>query len=701
MKALNKLVFFSLFLIIRPISVFSQEYGEKEFYLIDSIDLSDLRDYDKLLIDSSLTIYHKTEEDTIALDMLQNIVDNCWNGEVWPRYNNYLIDKVQELLTQNKTTNEQKRFAYYLAGGISNRGFLFDQKGNLLEALNHYHESLLIYEKIENEEGISTAFNNLGVIYSLVGDTARALEYHHKSLSSKKKLKDTVGIAMSYNNIGTIYENANKPFIALEYFEKCLKLSQTINDTRGIAMAYDNIGDIYFREEVFGKAFEFYTRGLEKWTELDFVVGISTGKNNLANVLIKMGNYDLAKIYALESYELSTSLDYAVDIENSAKTLIDIYRHEGDHLQALYYSDVYIKMRDKIRNEQNANKAYRKSMQYEYQKEALKDSLQHSKEIEIQQAEIKQKNTQTTGLLAGLILTVAVFIIGLMSFQRKKKDNLKINEQKGQVEKQKQEIERQHAKLANTHKEISDSITYAKRIQTAILPTHEALFDSLDSTFVLFMPKDVVSGDFYWLENIQNATLIAVADCTGHGVPGAMVSVVCHNALNRAVREFKLTEPALILDKTKDLVIETFKTKSEYVRDGMDISLCKITEGSSTIEWAGANNPLYIFKSMSKSVEIIQSDKQSIGVSDRNNKFTNHTLELDKNDVIYLFTDGFMDQFGGEFGKKFKHSRFRDLVIQNSNLDLKDQKEMLLKEFYSWKNNLEQIDDICIIGIQL
>lgn len=678
-----------------------KEYGDKNYYLIDSILISDLHESDQLLLDSSLTIYHSTDKDTIKLEMLQNIVDNCWNADVWPRYNDLLIDDVKQLLTQDRSEIVQKKFAYYLAGGISNQGFYYDQKGNLLEALNYYHESLNIYEAIDNIEGTSTAFNNLGVIYSLVGDTSKALEYHHKSLESKIILNDKIGIAMSFNNIGTIYENSNEPFKALEYYEKSLAISESVDDARGIAMSFDNLGDIYLHENVLGKAYNLYKQGLDKWTELGFEPGISTGKNNLANVLVKMGKYSEARVFAIESYELSCKLNYPLDIENSAKTLIDIYRIEGDYKQALYYSDIFIEMRDKIRNEQNANKAYKKSMQYEYQKEALQDSLQYSKEIELQEAALKQEKTQASAFMYGLILVLGLLLLGLRSFLIKKKDNKKINEQKLQVEKQKQEIEKQHAVLAATHKEISDSITYAKRIQTAILPTTDSLNEYLKNGFVLFMPKDVVSGDFYWLENIGESTLIAVADCTGHGVPGAMVSVVCHNALNRAVREFKLVKPSEILDKTKELVIETFKSKSEFVRDGMDISLCKINFTTKQIEWAGANNPLYVFKKDSNDIQITSANKQPVGVSEYSKNFDNHELILDEGDIIYLFTDGYVDQFGGEFGKKFKHSKFRNLIISNGAEGIAGQKEKLMDEFYRWKNNQEQIDDICIIGIQV
>ncbi len=678
-----------------------QQFGDKNFYILDSIDLSLLHEDDKLLLDSSLTIYHNTLEDTIQLEMLENIVDNCWNGDIWPRYNDFAIKKVQKLLTQNRQEEERKKFAYFLAGGLSNRGFYYDQKGNLLEALNHYHESLLIYEKINNKQGTSTAFNNLGVIYSIIGDTAKALEYHNRSLKTKIELKDEKGVAMSYNNIGAIYENSSEPFKALEYYEKSLKISNSISDSRGIAMSLDNLGDIYLHENILGKAFDYYSRGLQKWTEIGFKPGISTAKNNLANVLIKMGEFDRAKTYAIESYQLAESLDFPVDIENSAKTLVTIYRHEGDFEKALFYSDSYIEMRDKIRNEQNANKAYKKSMQYEYQKEALKDSIEFSKEREIQQAELKQEKTQASAFKYGLILVFIILVIAVRSFLIKKKDNKKINEQKSQVENQKKEIELQHATLAKTHQEISDSINYAKRIQNAILPTTDVLNESLNNGFVLFMPKDVVSGDFYWLENLEDSTLVAVADCTGHGVPGAMVSVVCHNALNRAVREYHLSKPNEILDKTKELVVETFKSKSEFVRDGMDISLCRIHKNSEIVEWAGANNPLYIYKRISNSIEIISSNKQPVGVSDYSENFTNHELKLEQGDIIYLFTDGYMDQFGGEHGKKFKHSRFREIALDLGKQGIKGQKEVFEKEFHNWKGNLEQIDDICIIGIEL
>ncbi len=677
----------------------SQNWGDQEFYLIDSLNLNQLSDDDKELIDTSLVIYHSTMVDTIELAMLENIVDNCWDEEVWPKYNELLIKKVKIELVLTEEEEELRALVYFLAGGISNRGFYYDQHGDLISALKNYHESLSLYERIENKNGTATTLNNLGVIYSVIGDTSKALEYHRQSLETKLELKEPAGVALSYNNIGTIYENSGLPFRALEYYEKSLKISTDISDTRGMAMTYDNLGDIYFKEAVYGKAFSYYTLGLESWEKSGIAIGISTGKNNLANVLIQMNKWEQAKIFALESFEIANELNYPGDLENCAKTLVEIYQHESDFEKAFFYSSLYIKMKEKVKSEENVNEAYKKSMQYEYQKESLKDSLEFQKEREVNSVQLKQQETQAYALWGGVALLSILFLVGLRSFLRKKKDNELIHQQKIEVETKNEEIERQHQALANTHQEISDSITYAKRIQNAILPTDEKLKSQLNESFVLFLPKDVVSGDFYWIQEVNGELLVAVADCTGHGVPGAMVSIVCHNALDRVVGEFGISEPGKILDRTRDIIIETFESKSDFVRDGMDISIAKINFDNNQIEWAGANNPLYLISE--HELKIISPNKQPVGKFDKSESFRSHLIDVNEGDLIYLFTDGYMDQFGGEKGKKYKYSKFRDFLIQIHEQPLENQKEELLTEFVNWKGSQEQVDDICIIGIKM
>lgn len=679
----------------------SQNFADKNFYLVDSLDLESLSESDRTLLDTSLVLYHATIDDTIELEILEHIVDNCWGPEVWPKYNALLIKIILEKLTYTNDPEISNRFLYFLGGGVSNIGYLYDEQGDFLNALKYYHRSLDLYERGNHRSGAATTFNNLGVLYSVIGDTTKALEYHQKSLKAKKDIGDMRGVAMSYNNIGTLYELHKENFVALEYYEASLKISLELGDQRGIAMAYDNIGDIYFREEFYAKALTFYQKGNKEWELAGIQTGISTNLNSMSNAHMKLGHFEKAKEYGIKSFEIATKIGYPVDIENSSRSLIEIFKQEKDFETALKYSEIYISTRDQIRSTENAKSAVKNSMQYEYKRLALADSLEHEKENAVQNLRIQEQETQAYALSGGIVLMLIAFVFGIRSYRIKRKDNEKINEQKKEVESQKEEIEKQHIALANTHKEISDSISYAKRIQDAILPSPDSLISLMNEVFVLFLPKDVVSGDFYWLVKKDDLVMLAVADCTGHGVPGAMVSVVCHKTLNQVVGEFKLTEPNLILDKTRELIIETFASKGENVKDGMDISLCTWNSKTKQLKWAGAYNPLYILRQDKKEIEIIAADKQPIGKFEMAQNFTGHELFLEAGDQFYLFTDGLADQFGGPDQKKFKYAKMRNLLIENSHRSMEEQGALLEKEFVSWKGDLEQIDDICFIGVRV
>lgn len=261
-----------------------------------------------------------------------------------------------------------------------------------------------------------------------------------------------------------------------------------------------------------------------------------------------------------------------------------------------------------------------------------------------------------------------------------------------------EEIELQKELIEEQSLEVRQSIEYAKRIQEAILPPKRFIEQHLPNSFVLYKPKDIVAGDFYWMEKSDNILLFACADCTGHGVPGAMVSVVCCNALNRAVNEFGLKSPAEILDKTRELVIETFEKSDHEVKDGMDISLCALDQDSGKLSFAGANNGLYHLKNG----ELIETkaDKQPVGNFAQNKPFTNKLINVEKGDAIYLFTDGFADQFGGDKGKKYKYKAFKQFIVNLQSTPIQSHGKAIEEEFDRWKGDLEQIDDVCILGVQ-
>lgn len=333
-------------------------------------------------------------------------------------------------------------------------------------------------------------------------------------------------------------------------------------------------------------------------------------------------------------------------------------------------------------------------------------------------------------IILGFVFVLIFTVYILKAYRDQSKTAKLLQEQKSEIEEKKEVITLAKHALEEKNEEILDSINYAKRIQSAILPPDSYWKKQLPNSFVLYKPKDIVAGDFYWMEIVQartmwsateasgnndNIILFAAADCTGHGVPGAMVSVVCHNSLNRAVREFGLSEPGQILDKVTDLVIRTFERSDHEVKDGMDISLCAYHPEQKKLEFAAAHNPLWILREgkedypgLKKSDETethalyeVKANKQPIGKFSHRKDFVNHTIQLQEGDTIYMSSDGYPDQFGGKKGKKLKSKAFKKLLFELVQMSPEDQQKKLDKWFEDWRGDFEQLDDVCVIGVRI
>ncbi len=307
-------------------------------------------------------------------------------------------------------------------------------------------------------------------------------------------------------------------------------------------------------------------------------------------------------------------------------------------------------------------------------------------------------------------------ILSEQNIQKEKEKQVILSEQNTLLEEKVKarttDLQHQKEIVEEKNREILDSIEYALRIQTAILPPSRIVKQYLINSFILYKPKDIVAGDFYWMETIGDLVLFAACDCTGHGVSGAMVSLVCHNALNRAVREFNLEQPASILNKTSEIVVENFAKSEAEIKDGMDISICAYNTKTKTLDWAGANNPLWLIKD-GEFIEI-KADKQPIGMDENNHPFTNHQITLNTGDSIYIFSDGFADQFGGQQqpaslsnqaiqGKEIKltRRRFKDLILSIQTSPLQEQGTVLEKFIVDYRRDIEQTDDILVIGVRI
>jgi serine phosphatase RsbU (regulator of sigma subunit) len=350
-------------------------------------------------------------------------------------------------------------------------------------------------------------------------------------------------------------------------------------------------------------------------------------------------------------------------------------------------------------NEANTKKSVQAEMNYEFEQKQTAEKAEQDKKDAIVEQDRKKQEVIRNSFIAGFLLMLALAFFIFRGYRQKQKANEIITQQKEEVEKQKTIVEQQKALVEEKNKDILDSITYAKRLQDAILPPLSIINQYLPESFVLYKPKDIVAGDFYWMERVGDTILIAAADCTGHGVPGALVSVVCSNALNRTVKEFKITEPGKILDKVRELVLETFEKSESNVQDGMDISLCCLNMQTREMQWSGANNALWYIQN--NELKEINPDKQPIGKTDKPAPFNTHKLQLQKGDTLYLFTDGYADQFGGEKGKKFKYKQLQQLITDNAQSIMEKQKAVLENKLNEWKGNLEQVDDVLVIGIRV
>lgn len=300
---------------------------------------------------------------------------------------------------------------------------------------------------------------------------------------------------------------------------------------------------------------------------------------------------------------------------------------------------------------------------------------------------VRAQYTRQALIMLGVIILIALILI---PYTRKilRED-----------QKQKETFLMQKRLIEEKNKDITDSINYALKIQNAILPPLNQFRDSFKDSFVFYRSKDIVAGDFYWFEQSGDEVFVAVADCTGHGVPGAMVSVICSNALHRVVNELKIRDTGQILDKTTDLVIETFEKGGQEIKDGMDICFCRFNTRTRELQYSGANNPLYVISDGEFSD--VKPDKQPIGKYAERKPFTTHIVDLKEGDAIYLFTDGFADQFGGQNGKKFKYKPFKEMLIRNFQASMQDQMKEVDKVFSAWKGDFEQIDDVCVIGLRV
>jgi tetratricopeptide (TPR) repeat protein len=595
--------------------------------------------------------------------------------------------------------NEQLNSREDLANNLFNCSILYYYEGNFPQVLNYCFRALKINQELNLTSAMIGCNNSIAIIYAEQKNYPKAMEFFQKNLVLSRQISDKDLEIGSLSNIAGIHLENKRFDKGLELLKEALAISVEIGQKDSEIDINKSIADVYVLKHDAASALPYATNALQ----------MSGGSNDinrrvailatLSKVYLSKGDYTGALKYAQESEALSEQVSSVVSKKNLEQILSETYEKLGKYKAALLHFKKFIALKDSIFNEEKNKELIQKQMNFDFERQISAQKAEHERQQLEHVLKRKQQRIIIISAISGFIL------LGLFSFFLYQRFRL-TKKQKLVIEEQKLVVEHKSQQLQEANKEVLDSIVYAKRLQEAILPPQKLIQASFPRNFILYRPKAIVAGDFYWYEKVNDTAFLAVADCTGHGVPGAMVSVVCSNALTRTVKELKLTDPGEILDKVRALVIETFEKSESEVKDGMDISLIAIQKPQSPkaedeiqVMWAGANNPLIFYRD--EKLEQLTADKQPIGVSEISKPFTTHRLNFKSGDNLYLLTDGFADQFGGPRGKKFKLLQLKQILLQNINGTPAEQKLALDTAFEAWSAGQEQVDDVTIIGVNL
>lgn len=595
-------------------------------------------------IDSLRLLLQTAEEDISKVNVLNELG--------WEFVVEAYFSESKEYFKTAEQLAQKLDFKEGLANSISNMGRAFEFEGDYVRSLEHQFKALKIREEIKDKKGVSYSLHYLGDIYLSQGDLSdndstlleynqKALDHFFKSLVVAQEINDKQSIANTFNCIGNTFRQQKDSMKAVEYYSKAMKLREEIGDKRGFVVTYNNIGKLHVQQGDYLKALEYLIKSLNLAQEIGDSRAIVKALGSIGNCYLKQNNYSRAKEYYTKSLSISKEINFLEFIVTANHSLSEIYEsknYEGcDTNIALAYYKEYIKGRDSI----NSKKLAQAEMNFEFQKK---------------EASVKAEQDKKDAVAAAI----------------EKKNH-----------------------------EILDSINYAFLIQQAILPIKEEIYCALPNAFILYKPKDIVSGDFYFFQQTGQSVFIAAADCTGHGVPGAFMSMIGSEKLRDSVQQNGNPGSALTL-LNKGIKTSLKQSENEKsTRDGMDIALCSIDTTNRIVKYAGANRPIWIIRNGQTEVEEIKATKKAIGgFTEDNQLFDTHELKLQPGDTFYLSTDGYADTFSGQ-DKKLTTKKFKELLLGIQNKSMQEQEQHLDDFIETWKGGTEQVDDILVIGVRL
>jgi len=565
--------------------------------------------------------------------------------------------------------------------------------GNYAKALEYQLIALRQNEETGNKRGMANCYNRIGNVYLSQVDYKNAMKYYEKALEIFTENGLKKGMAIAYNNIGIIHGYQKEKEKELNCYILSLKLREEIGDRYGIADSRANIGDIYFADKNYSKALEYYFKALAIRKEIAEKLGLASTYNKIATVYTEQYKFDEARNFLTQGLALGNVMQRKETIKDTYKRFSELYSKPGDCKLALEYFKKYTEVKDTLFNAESSKNIAQMQAQYDSEKkdnEIILLNKDKEKQAAVSAAESSRLKFITGSVTTGLLLVLAFAIFVFRSYRQKRFANATLS--------------RAYVQLEQKNQQITDSIFYARRIQQAILPPEKTVKEIFPQSFIFFQPKDIVSGDFYWMEKKGDLVFLALADCTGHGVPGAFMSMIGNTLLNEIVNEKHIYEPSNILHELNTGIIHALHQNDDDLHsqdDGMDISVCVINKNKKEIVFAGAGHHLFMVND--EGPRLIEGDLFPIGKMSggAKAKFTDQRIEIKNNTSIYLYSDGYTDQFGGERNKKFGSSSFETLLSSVSILGLEEQRQKIELEFSAWKEDRKQTDDVSVVGIRI
>ena len=618
--------------------------------------------------------------DTLRLD--------AFNKAIWIIKNNNL-DSAFVLAEQSYEYALEKGIQNKIARAINIKGAIFRLKGREKEALEYYLKSLSIYKKINDLRGISIQNNNIATIFTSSGDFQKAFDKYMINYNLFEEVQDTALQIVTMSNLYYECFRLNKPDSSFLFLNQAIELSKKHSKSYNLSNLYRFMSGRFRTINDSDSAILFLNKSYEIDLKNSNIRGQVAYFKLFSEILYEQKKYKSSLKMVEKAIELTNEFNGGVGDASLLFYKYNLYKELGDTKNALLNYELHNELKDTLEKLSADEEIVKIQYNQEYEIKKQLDSLKHLDEIRLQQAETRAKEEEIkaqkkveTALFIGIFL-----VVGFLGF----------------VYKQLNTTKKQKIVIEEKQQEISDSINYAKRIQDAMMTSSVYLKDTLPKSFIFFKPKDIVSGDFYWVHKNNDGTIFfTVADCTGHGVPGAFMSMIGNSLLNENIIENKIEDTGLILDNARASIIKSLHQKdiSSESRDGMDMALCKYNSKNKTVEYTGANNPLIHISG--ETINKVKGDSQPIGIySGKLKSFKKNKVKVKEGDMLYLFSDGFHDQFGGEKGKKYMSGKFYKFLLSISKENTEKQSKLIENEFERWKGAFEQIDDVCVMGVRV